>query len=153
MDFIKEAWSGLCDVWNFRNLLYRLVIRDLKVKYQRSLLGLLWTLLNPLLTSLLLILVFSYVVRIQMNHYRAFILSGYFAWNFVQQVLGNSATVMSQHASLRRSVAFPSEVLIFSVTISKLVEFLIGMVLVFLVVAFLHHHSLPASFFLFPFWC
>lgn len=145
-----NAWSGLCDVWNFRNLLYRLVIRDLKVKYQRSLLGLLWTLLNPLLTSLLLILVFSYVVRIQVNHYWAFILSGYFVWNFVQQVLGNSATVMSQHASLRRSVAFPSEVLIFSVTVSKLVEFLIGMTLVLGVVVFFHHHSFPLSFVLFP---
>lgn len=147
---LAQAWCGLCDVWNFRNLLYRLVIRDLKVKYQRSLLGLLWTLLNPLLTSLLLISVFSYVIRIQIDHYWAFLLSGYFVWNFVQQVLGSSATVMSQHARLRRSVAFPSEVLIFSVAVSRLVEFLIGMTFVLGVMTFFHHHSLPLSFVLFP---
>jgi len=149
-NILGEAWCGLRAVWNFRNLLYRLVVRDLKVKYQRSLLGLLWTLLNPLLTSLLLISVFSYVIRIQIDHYWAFVLCGYFVWNFVQQTLSNAANVMSQHGTLRRSVAFPSEILILSVTISKLVEFLVGMALVLGVLVGLHHQYLPASFVLFP---
>jgi lipopolysaccharide transport system permease protein len=144
------AWNGLEDVWSFRNLLYGLVVRDLKVKYQRSLLGLLWTLLNPLLTSLLLIAVFSYVIRIQIDHYWAFLLSGYFVWNFIQQALSNGAIIMSQHATLRRSVAFPSEILIISVAASKLVEFLIGMSLVLGVVAVFHHQGIPLSFALFP---
>ena len=51
----------LVELWRFRGLLRSLVVRDLKVKYQRSLLGLIWTLLNPLLTVAILVTVFTYV--------------------------------------------------------------------------------------------
>jgi homopolymeric O-antigen transport system permease protein len=78
-----NAPSRANQVWRFRELLRQLIIRNLKVKYQRSLLGFVWTFLNPLLTVGILVLVFSHAVRIPLVDYWAFVLSGYFVWDCV----------------------------------------------------------------------
>ena len=84
---VSPAPSRLVRVWHARELLRELLVRNLKVKYQRSLLGFVWTLVNPLLTVTILVLVFSRVVRIHLPDYWAFLLSGYFAWTFMLQTL------------------------------------------------------------------
>ncbi|HEX2609433.1 MAG TPA: hypothetical protein VHK68_00390, partial [Gemmatimonadales bacterium] len=111
-------------VWRYRELLRSLIIRNLKVKYQRSLLGFVWTLLNPLLTVGILVLVFSHVVRISLPDYWAFVLSGYFVWNCILQTLNTGTYIFAEHSRLTRSVSFPSEILVFSAAGSRLLEFL-----------------------------
>ena len=140
----------LGQVWRFRELLRSLIIRNLKVKYQRSLLGFIWTLLNPLFTVAILVLVFSHVVRIPLPDYWAFVLSGYFVWNCILQTLNTGTYIFAEHSRLTRSVAFPSEILVFGAVGSRLLEFVaeIALILV-LLVAFRHHH-VPASFALLP---
>lgn len=129
-------WS---EVWRARDLLRNLVLRNLRVKYQRSMLGFLWTLLNPLVTVAVMIGVFRFVMRLQVPHYWAFLFSGYFVWNFAAQTLSAGTGVLPEHAHLSRSVPFPAEVLVFSVVLSRLLEFLVEMALVVLLfVAFLH---------------
>lgn len=142
--------SPLAELWQYRELLRSLVIRDLKVKYQRSLLGLIWTLLNPLMTVAILVTVFSYVIRIPIEHYWAFLISGFFVWNFISQVLYNTTTLLSSHAALSRSVYFPREILVLSAAISKLVEFLVEIGIVLVVLALFHYHSVPSSLILLP---
>jgi ABC-type polysaccharide/polyol phosphate export permease len=142
--------SILLELWRFRGLLRSLVIRDLKVKYQRSLLGLVWTLLNPLLTVGILIAVFTYVIRIQITHYWAFLISGFFVWNFVQRSLYNATTILRDHGSLSRSVYYPPEILILSTSLSKLLEFFLEIVIVIALLAVFHFRAIPASLILFP---
>jgi ABC-type polysaccharide/polyol phosphate export permease len=142
--------STLVELWRFRGLLRSLVIRDIKVKYQRSLLGVIWTLLNPLLTVAILVAVFTYVVRIQVDRYWAFLLSGFFAWNFIQRTLYHSTTILRDHASLSRSVYYPAEILILGASLSKLVEFLIEISIVVIALGLFHHRGLPGSLLLFP---
>ncbi len=144
------AYMGLGEVWRFRVLFRSLVVRDLKIKYQRSPLGFLWTFLNPLLTSLILIAVFTYVIRVPIDHFWAFLLSGYFVWNFIHQGLTQSTTLLKNHSSLCRSIAFPSEILIWSASLSRLFEFLIEIALVMIVLVLFHHHAIPTSLVLFP---
>jgi ABC-type polysaccharide/polyol phosphate export permease len=145
-----EAPFRLDRVWRYRELLRSLIIRNLKVKYQRSLLGFVWTLLNPLLTVGILVLVFSHVVRISLPDYWAFVLSGYFVWNCILQTLNTGTYIFAEHSRLTRSVSFPSEILVFSAAGSRLLEFLAEIVLILaLLVAFRHHH-IPASFALLP---
>lgn len=148
--FKRDRISPHRRVWQYRELLYSLVIRNLKIKYQRSLLGFFWTLLNPLLTATVLIVVFSYVVRIQTEHYWAFLLSGYFVWNFVSQMLHSSTYVLREHAQLLHSVAFPKEVLILSTTVFRLVEFGVEMFIALLILIVFHHGAIPSSFVLLP---
>jgi len=142
--------SALAELWQYRELLRSLVIRDLKVKYQRSLLGLIWTLLNPMMTVAILVTVFSYIIRIPIEHYWAFLISGFFVWNFISQVLNNTTTLFSSHAALSRSVYFPREILVLSAAISKLVEFLVEIGIVLVVLFLFHYHSVPASLILLP---
>src|SRR6476469_6297472 len=130
-----EAPFRLDRVWRYRELLRSLIIRNLKVKYQRSLLGFVWTLLNPLLTVGILVLVFSHVVRISLPDYWAFVLSGYFVWNCILQTLNTGTYIFAEHSRLTRSVSFPSEILVFSAAGSRLLEFLAEIVLIMIVLA------------------
>lgn len=141
---------GLADVWRTRELLYRMTERNLKVKYQRSVLGFVWTLFNPLLTVAILMTVFSVIVRLGIPDYWAFLLSGYFVFNFSLQMLNTAVTVLRDHAQLTKSAAFPSEVLIFGATLARLVEFGVAMVPVLLALVLFHHGTVPASFILLP---
>jgi lipopolysaccharide transport system permease protein len=145
-----HASSPLGRLWRYRELLRGLVIRNLKVKYQRSLLGFVWTLVNPLLTVSILVLVFSHVVRIQVPQYWAFLLSGYFVWNFMLQTLNTGTYIFSEHSRLTRSVAFPSEILVFGAAGSRLIEFAAEISLILLALILFHHHRVPASFALLP---
>jgi ABC-type polysaccharide/polyol phosphate export permease len=142
--------ARLRQVWRYRELLDSLIVRNLKVKYQRSLLGFVWTLVNPVLTVTILVVVFSHVVRIQIPHYWAFLLSGYFVWNFLLQTLNTGTYIFAEHSRLTRSVAFPSEILVFGAAGSRLLEFLAETMLVLLALALFHHHEVPASFALLP---
>jgi ABC-type polysaccharide/polyol phosphate export permease len=137
-------------VWRYRELLRGLIVRNLKVKYQRSLLGFVWTLVNPLLTVSILVVVFSHVVRIQLPHYWAFLLSGYFVWNFMLQTLNTGTWIFAEHSRLTRSVAFPSEILVFSAAGSRLIEFLAEISLILGALIVLHHHGVPDSYVLVP---
>jgi lipopolysaccharide transport system permease protein len=145
-----DAPSRANQVWRFRELLRQLIIRNLKVKYQRSLLGFVWTLLNPLLTVAILVLVFSHVVRIPLPDYWAFVLSGYFVWNCILQTLNTGTYIFAEHSRLTRSVAFPSEILVLSAVGSRLLEFVAEIALILVLLVAFHHHFVPASFALLP---
>lgn len=141
----------VAELWHYRFLLRSLVVRDLRVKYQRSALGFVWTFLNPLLTVAILVVVFSVVIRIQLLNYWAFLLSGFFVWNTVQQTLLAGSFIFSQHAQLTRSVAFPKEILLFSGAISRLIEFAAEILLILIILVLVHHHSIPSSLLLLPY--
>jgi ABC-type polysaccharide/polyol phosphate export permease len=142
--------SALGELWRFRELLRSLVVRNLRVKYQRSTLGFVWTLLNPLLTVTVLVTVFTLFLRIRIPHYWAFLVSGYFAWNFFLQMVSMSTWVLAEHTSLRRSVAFPAEVLVLAASLARLVELTVELALALAVLSLLHHHGIPASWVLLP---
>lgn len=142
--------ARLRQVWRYRELLRGLVVRNLKVKYQRSLLGFVWTLVNPLLTVSILVVVFSHVIRIPVPRYWAFLLSGYFVWNFMLQTLTTATWVFAEHSRLTRSVAFPSEILVFSAAGSRLIEFAAEISLIVALLVFTHHHGVPDSYLLIP---
>jgi ABC-type polysaccharide/polyol phosphate export permease len=142
--------SRLVELWHYRGLLRRLIIRNLMVKYQRSLLGFLWTLINPIVTLVVLIAVFSHVVRIPIPNYWAFLLSGYFVWNFTIQTLNMGTYIFAEHSKLLRTASFPSEILVFSAAIAKFIEFAAAMVLVLIALIAFHHNGVPLSFSILP---
>lgn len=142
--------AGLAELWRYRELLRRLIARNLMVKYQRSVLGFLWTLLNPLLGVAVLVLVFGRVVRLDVPQYWAFLISGYFVWNFLSQMLSTATYVLAEHAAMRRAAAFPSEVMVLGSTAARLVEFGAELALVLVALALFRHGGVPASWALIP---
>lgn len=138
------------EIWAFRQLLRALIARNLRMRYQRSALGFVWALLNPLFTVLILVTVFRLVLRIDVPGYWAFLISGYFPWVFVMHTLGQSATLIRDHSYMTRSIAFPSEILVISVVASRAFEFVVELVLVGGAIAIFYHHGVPASFLALP---
>lgn len=133
------------EIWEHRELLAAVVERNLKMRFQRSLLGAVWTLLNPLLTGIVLVGVFSVILRVQTPQYWAFLLSGYFAWVFTLNILGIAASLVSSHSYMTRNVAFPPEVLVIGAVISRFVELAIEILLVIAVLATARHEGLTTG--------
>src|ERR687893_2962815 len=65
----------LLQAWSYRDLILQLVVRDVKVRYKRSVLGIAWTMLNPLLMMAVLTIVFSYLWRFEVEHYPVYLFS------------------------------------------------------------------------------
>jgi ABC-type polysaccharide/polyol phosphate export permease/GT2 family glycosyltransferase len=149
---IKQTSSfQFLELWRYRELIWMLAIRDLKVKYKRSWLGFIWTLLNPLITVGVLIAIFSYVVRIPIKNYWAFLISGYFVFNFFSMSVNGGVQSALGNAYLSRSAYFPQEILVISSALARFIEFLGELSVVVVVLVIFHHKSIPGSFvMLFP---
>lgn len=88
-------------------LLKNLISRDLKVKYRRSLLGFLWSILNPLLMALVISIVFSKFFRFQIEYYATYYLLGALIFNFVSEATSSSMTSVIYAAGLIKKVYIP----------------------------------------------
>jgi len=100
---------NLAELWRFRELLYFLTLRDIKVRYKQTLLGIAWVLLQPLLTMLIFTLVFNRFVRVDTGAmpYPLFALSGLMLWLFFSNAVTNSAASLVLNAQLITKVYFP----------------------------------------------
>ena len=75
------------EIVQYRELIWALALKDLRVRYKRSILGFLWALLNPLLTMIILTIVFSTVMRFPVQQYAVFLISALLPWTFFSQAL------------------------------------------------------------------
>ncbi len=120
--------AKLAELWCYRELIANLTIRDLKARYKNSILGVGWSLLNPLLMMMVFTLVYTVMLgQSNRRDYPAFILAGLLPWNFFSASImaGTSSIVGNSH--LIKKVYFPREVLPLSILLSNLVNFLIAM--------------------------
>jgi ABC-type polysaccharide/polyol phosphate export permease len=138
------------ELWEFRGLIRSLVVRDLKIKYQDSVLGFVWSLFSPLLTVMVLIVVFNRVIRISIDHYWVFLLSGFFVWHFIQQNIVNATSVFQDYSKLNRSVYFPRGVLILGTLLTKLVEFFLEIAVALILFVVFYYQAVPSSLILLP---
>lgn len=130
------------DVRNLRGqqrIMGLLIVRDLKVRYAGSLLGYVWTVLDPLLMALVYWFIFTEIFHrggVGERPYIVFLLCGLLPWNWVNGALIDSAKALSQEAKLVRSSNLPREIWVVRVVASKFVEFLfsIPVLAIFMVV-------------------
>ena len=101
----------LGDLVRYRALVRNLVFKDLKLKYRDSALGVVWSLLSPLLTLVVYTLVFKHILRMQVEHYGYFLLTGLLPWNFFAGSLVASTRAIIDNASLIKKVYFPRDAL------------------------------------------
>jgi ABC-2 type transport system permease protein len=123
-----NPFQRAANVWRYRELLGNLVRKELKVKYKNSVLGFLWTLLNPMLYLVVFSVVFQEVLRVQIPYYAIFFLSGLLAWNFFSAALSAGTGSIVGNAQLVQKVWFPREILPLSTMGAAMVHFLLQMV-------------------------
>jgi lipopolysaccharide transport system permease protein len=110
---IKSEAAGvelnLGELWRYRELLYFLTLRDIKVRYKQTLMGVAWVIIQPLLTVLIFTLVFKRFVRLDSGSlpYPFFALSGLLLWLFFANAVTNSTNSFINNANLITKVYFP----------------------------------------------
>jgi ABC-type polysaccharide/polyol phosphate export permease len=122
------AFNSVTRIMRFRELVGMLVARDLKVRYKRSVLGMFWSLLNPLLQMAVYSFVFSTIMKVGTPAYPLFLLSGLLPWALFSTAVGMSAGCLIANASLIRKVAVPQAVYPLALVGSKLVDLLLSLI-------------------------
>lgn len=120
--------EDLLELVRYRGLVISLVRRDLTVRYKRSVLGFFWTMLNPLLTMLVLTIVFSYVFRFQIEHYPVYLLSALLLWNFFAQSTTQAIHNLVWGGGLIKKIYIPKSVFVLSAISVGLVNLTLALV-------------------------
>lgn len=108
----------------FQPLLNELVARDVKIKYRRSVLGVLWTLLNPLFMMIILSVVFSNLFKFDVENYSLYILSGQVVFNFFSGATTDAMSAIFGNASLIKKVYVPKYLFVVSRVFSSFINLL-----------------------------
>jgi lipopolysaccharide transport system permease protein len=123
----------LRDLWQYRELIRNLVVRDLKVRYKNSVLGIAWSWLSPLLMMIVYTVFFTILLRNDdIPYYPVFLLCGLLPWSFFVDAIMQATDSIVGNAHLIKKVYFPREILPISTVLSNLVNFLIALPIFFL---------------------
>lgn len=123
------------DLFAYRELLFSLTKKELKVKYRGSVLGFFWSLLNPILIMLVYSFVFSIVLRQGIEEFAIFLLCGLLPFNFFSNSANNGVSTIVSNANLVKKIYFPKEIIPLSTVFANLVNFLLELVILFIVLS------------------
>ena len=125
---IAPWWEELASLLQYRELVVQFVARTIKARYKRSWLGVVWTMLNPLLTMVVLTLVFSRLFRFSIDHYPVYVLSGLTAWSFFSSSTNGAMGEMLWSGNLLRRIYVPRSVFVVSAVGTGLFNLVIALV-------------------------
>lgn len=133
MSNIRKYLDGFM---RFKPLLKELVKREIKVRYRHSALGMVWTVLNPLLSMLVLTVVFSYMLRMDIENFPLYVLIGNIVFGFNSDATNQGMTAIVNNASLIKKVYIPKYMFPLSNVLSCLVNFAFSFIAMILVMIF-----------------
>ena len=140
----RRMIAQIKNLWKYREMIWNLVVRDLKVKYKGSALGFLWSFLNPLILMLLYWIIFTKLapdMRANMPRvsdtkdisYAIFLIASMWPWMAFQGAVAKSAPTFILNDSLIKKVYFPREVLPVATVVSEFVNFFFGVAILFII--------------------
>jgi len=112
----------------YRSLLWNLISRDLKVRYKRSFLGFLWAMVNPLLTMIVLVLVFTSIFRFDVKNYPVYILSGLLLWQLFTRGTAIAIRSLLDNGFIYKQIYVPSSVFVAASIGGALINLLFALV-------------------------
>lgn len=144
--------KSIKEIWQYRGLLFSLTLKDLKVRYKQSLLGIAWAVFSPVSMMLIFTFVFNRMAHISTGQipYALFVYCGLLPWTFFSSSLSASVSILVNNTNLVTKIYFPREVFPLSVVISKFVDFCIAS-LVLIAMMFFFGLKFHATILLVPF--
>lgn len=121
---------------SYRDLLWQLIKRDLKLKYRRSFLGYCWSVLNPLFTMVILAVVFSQMFQRSIPNYPVYLISGQVCFNFMTQTTNLAMASITGNAALLKKVYVPKYIFTLAKVSSGLFDFIFTLAALFIVMLF-----------------
>lgn len=140
-----SMWAETKELWKYRSLLFSMVQRDLAVRYKNSFLGFVWSMINPLLTVLVLTFVFKYINKNGVPNFSAYVLAAYLPYMFFQMAIMDSAQSILNSTQLLKKIYFPREILPLTSIIANFIHFLLALVVffVYLLAIYIHNSAVP----------
>jgi lipopolysaccharide transport system permease protein len=137
-----RSYSGILDldlaaVWQFRQLLSSLIIRDLKVLYRQAALGIAWAVLQPAFIVIVFTIIFGTFARLPSDGipYPVFAFAAVLPWNYFAEAVRRSTMGLLQDAELVRKVYFPRLVIPLAAVLAPLVDFMFAFIVLLIVMA------------------
>src|SRR6266404_3630516 len=137
-----KGWAALNlrELWSYRDLLWILVERNIKVIYKQTALGMIWIALQPLIAAIILALVFGRMAKLPSDGapYLLFVFCGLTAWRYFSETAQRSSNSLVNNAQLVSKVYFPRMLIPLSHTFSTLVDFAVTLIMLFVLMAIYH---------------
>lgn len=141
MIFFKE-------IYKFRTVLFQLIHQQITLRYRRTVFGFLWTLLNPLLNMAIIAVVFSMVMKFQVNDYAIFLFSGMIPWAIFSNSLNQASSALIANESLFKKIYLPKQIFVISTVATTLIDSLLSTACLFIIAFCLGASMTPALFIL-----
>lgn len=123
-------------MFRYKELFFELFKTFLKLRHVGSVLGMIWTLLNPAIYIATYYFVFTYFIKMRLDNYHLFLIPGFLAWNFSINALVSSSESIIQSKHLITKIAFPNEILILVNIAVCFVDFIVSIIIYLLVIFF-----------------
>ncbi len=128
-----KSWASLNlrNIWSYRELLYFLALRDLKIRYKQTVLGMLWVVLQPLLMTLIFAVVLGRLIRVPSDGipYPLFAYTGIMIWTFFSSAVSITGNCLVGNSGLITKVYFPRVIIPIATIIARLVDLLVSCII------------------------
>ncbi|HHY80975.1 MAG TPA: ABC transporter permease [Thermoanaerobacter sp.] len=124
--------AALKEIYEYREMLFNLVKRELRTRYRGSFLGFLWTFINPLFQLVVYSIVFSTIMRINIYNFAMFLFVALLPWIFFSTSIMQSTTIIIANSNLVKKIYFPRIILPISVALTGFINMILGFVIVFI---------------------
>ncbi len=138
------------DIYNYREMIVSLVRKDLRGRYKGSVLGFLWTFVNPLLQLIVYSIVFSIIVKMGIDNFSMFLFVALVPWIFFSSCITSGSTVILQQQDLVKKIFFPREVLPVAYVTSSFINMLFSFIVIFVAIIVTNHGINPAALLFLP---
>jgi lipopolysaccharide transport system permease protein len=134
----NRGFNGVAEFWEYRELLYLLVWRDIKVRYKQTVFGAGWAIMQPLFTMAVFTMVFGGFAKVPSDGlpYPIFAFAGVLPWSYFSQALTRSGTSLVSSSSLISKVYFPRLIIPVAAALAPAVDFLVAFVVLLGMMAF-----------------
>jgi ABC-2 type transport system permease protein len=146
---LKDTLTALV---RYRELIKNLVLRDLKLKYRGSLLGFVWSLVNPLMMIGVYTVAFTYILRNRVEGFVFFVMLGTLAWSFFSSSASMSTGAVVESGGLMKSVTFPRAILPIASVLFNLAQHLLTVAVILPIMLLINQVSLAPAMLLYPFF-
>jgi len=124
------------EIFNYSDMVRSLIKRELRGRYQKSVLGFLWSFISPLCQIAVFTFVFTYVFPSNIPNYYIYLMTGMIPWQFFSDSISQGACAIIHNADMTKKIYFPREVLTISSVSAKFINLLLSMIVVFCFVLF-----------------
>ena len=122
------------NIYAYRDMIYSLVRRELRGRYKGSVLGFLWTYINPLCQVIVYSAVFSVIFRVEIEKFYLYLIIGMMPWTFFSSSVQGGSTCIRAQSDMVKKIYFPREVIPIAYVTSAFVNMLLSFIIVFLAV-------------------